>query len=125
MAETEKTFNDFQRIRTYLREFAAQRDWDKFHSPKNLVMALSVETAELMEHFQWLTEDESKNLTEEKQAEVADEIADIQLYLIRLADKLNIEINEALLSKTKKNETKYPAELVRGSAKKYSEYPTY
>jgi dCTP diphosphatase len=122
MAHNPQVFESFEQIRDYLRGFAAEREWDKFHSPKNLVMALAVETAELMEHFQWLTESESKQLTPKKQAEVADEIADIQLYLIRLSDKLNIDMNTALANKTLKNEAKHPAETVRGSSKKYNEY---
>jgi len=85
-------------------------------------MALSVEVAELLEHFQWLSEAESKELAPEKIEEVSAEIADIQIYLIRLADKLNIDISEAVRAKIKANAAKYPAEKVRGSSKKYSEY---
>ena len=85
-------------------------------------MALSVEVSELLEHFQWLTEDESRNLDEKSLSEVADEIADVQNYLVRLADKLGIDILEAAAVKFVKNEKKYPADLVRGSSKKYTEY---
>ncbi len=109
-------------LKQQLRKFASDRDWDQFHSPKNIAMALSVEVAELLEHFQWLTEDESKNLDAAKLAEVADEIADVQNYLVRLADKLDIDILAAAKIKYAKNEAKYPADLVRGSSKKYSEY---
>jgi dCTP diphosphatase len=109
-------------LRDKLRAFAAARDWDQFHSPKNLSMALMVEVAELMEHFQWLTEAQSGNLAEEKKAVVAEELADILLYLVRLADKLGVDLPEAALHKLEKNAVKYPAEQVRGSAKKYSEY---
>jgi len=105
-----------------LRRFVKDRDWDQFHSPKNLSMALAVEVAELLEHFQWLTEEESHNLSEEKLAEVRDEIGDTLIYLTRLADVLGIEPLEAARDKIGKNEKKYPAEKVRGKALKYSEY---
>lgn len=109
----------FTSLTGYLRRFAEEREWNQFHSPKNLVMALSVETAELMEHFQWLSEEESATLTSEQRDAVADEIADVQLYLARLADRLRIDLPQALRRKTAKNEIKYPAELVRGSAQKF------
>jgi dCTP diphosphatase len=113
---------DFDEIKDYLREFAEKREWTQFHSPKNLAMALSVEVAELLEHFQWLTEEQSKNIPPEKLQPIADEIADVQLYLIRLADQLNVNILQAIAEKTLKNEAKYPVEKVKGSAKKYDEY---
>ena len=108
-----------EQIKTRLREFAAERDWDQFHSPKNLAMALIVEAAELVEHFQWLTEDQSQTLPAEKLAEVELEIADIQIYLIRLADKLGVDMEKAVNAKIELNEKKYPADKVRGSAVKY------
>lgn len=111
-----------EQLQAYLRQYAADRDWDQFHSPKNLSMALSVEAAELVECFQWLTEEQSGQLTEQQQAAVADEIADIQIYLARLADKLGVDIVAAVKQKTQKNEAKYPAEKLRGSSKKYTEY---
>ena len=114
--------SDINEIKEKLREFSRERDWDKFHSPKNLAMALSVEVAELLEHFQWLTEDESRSISGGAKAEVADEIADVQVYLIRLADKLGVDIFESVAQKIKKNEEKYPADKVRGSSKKYTEY---
>lgn len=113
---------ELETIRQRLRKFASDRDWDQFHSPKNLVMALSVEASELVECFQWLTEKQSNELDEQKRAAVADEIADVQLYLIRLADKVNINILEAVEQKLTKNEAKYPTEKVKGSAKKYNEF---
>lgn len=113
---------NFDEIRDYLRKFARDRDWEQFHSPKNLAMALSVEVAELLEHFQWLTEAQSKALDAETRAKVVDEIADVQLYLIRLADQLDVDILEAIGNKTRKNEEKYPVDKVKGSAKKYSDY---
>jgi len=114
--------SDLLMLRDKLRAFAEARDWDQFHSPKNLSMALMVEVAELMEHFQWLTEAQSENLVAEKKAVVAEELADILLYLVRLSDKLDVDLLKAALQKMGKNEAKYPAEKVRGSAKKYSEY---
>ena len=105
-----------------LREFAADRDWDQFHSPKNLSMALIAEAAELVEHFQWLTEDQSKSLPDSKRSEVELELADIFTYLVRLADKLDIDLLEAAEKKLEMNAEKYPADVVRGSAKKYTEY---
>ena len=114
--------SDLLMLRDKLRAFAEARDWDQFHSPKNLNMALMVEVAELMEHFQWLTEEQSGNLDAAKKAVVAEELADILLYLIRLSDKLGVDLSEAALHKLEKNAAKYPAEKVRGSSKKYSEY---
>ncbi|MBA54240.1 MAG: nucleotide pyrophosphohydrolase [Pseudomonadales bacterium] len=113
---------DFDAIRQRLREFAEARDWNQFHSPKNLSMALSVEVSELLECFQWLTEEESKSLSPKQMAAVIDEIADVQLYLIRLSDKLGVDILDAVEKKIEKNEAKYPADKVRGSSKKYNEY---
>jgi NTP pyrophosphatase (non-canonical NTP hydrolase) len=113
---------ELDELKQRLRKFAQERDWDQFHSPKNLSMALSVEVAELVEHFQWLTEDKSQQLDEKTLAEVADEIADVQVYLLRLADKLDVDILDAVDKKIKKNEAKYPADKVRGSSKKYTEY---
>ena len=104
------------------RDFARERDWEKFHSPKNLTMALSVEASELMEHFQWLTEDESRNLPPDKQTAVEEEMADVLIYLVRLSDRLGVDLLEATKRKMERNRTRYPAELVRGSAKKASEY---
>lgn len=120
MGRTE--MNELDEITQRLRQFAKDRDWDQFHSPKNLTMALSVEVAELAEHFQWLTEEQSKTLGDKTLAEVTDEIADVQAYLIRLADKLGVDILKAVEAKIEKNEAKYPADKVRGSAKKYTEY---
>ncbi|NCN23275.1 MAG: nucleotide pyrophosphohydrolase [Gallionellales bacterium CG_4_8_14_3_um_filter_54_18] len=113
---------DLLLLRDKLRAFAKVRDWDQFHSPKNLSMALMVETAELMEHFQWLTEVQSAHLPDEKTAAVAEELADVLLYLVRLSDKLGVDLLEAALHKLEKNAVKYPADKVYGSAKKYSEY---
>ena len=112
--------SDLLMLRDKLRAFAGERDWDQFHSPKNLSMALMVEAAELMEHFQWLTEAQSAGLSAENKQAVGEELADILLYLVRLSDRLGIDLREAALRKLEKNALKYPAEQVRGSAKKYS-----
>ncbi|MBN9463518.1 MAG: nucleotide pyrophosphohydrolase [Burkholderiales bacterium] len=104
-----------------LRRFADERDWDRFHAPKNLAMALSVEAAELLEHFQWLGEEESKRLSPEKLAQVGEEMADVLLYLVRLADKLGIDLAQAARRKMRVNAQKYPAHLAHGSRRKYTE----
>lgn len=109
-------------LRRELARFAAERDWDQFHSPKNLAMALIAECAELVEHFQWLTEDESRSLPLERQGPVAEELADILIYLIRTADKLDVDLIEAARAKIRKNQERYPVEKVRGSARRASEY---
>lgn len=109
-------------LRSALRQFAAERDWDQFHSPKNLAMALTVETAELLEHFQWLNEGTAAELPLAKQAQIEEELADVLLYLVRLADKLGVDLLEAARRKLEVNARKYPAEQVRGSSKKYTEY---
>ena len=106
---------------TSLRAFALERDWDQFHSPKNLSAALAVEASELLEHFQWLKEDESFDLSPEKRAKVAEEIADVLLYLVRIADKLDIDVLDAALKKIDANAQKYPVEKARGSMRKYTE----
>ena len=114
--------NPLIELRDALRKFAAERDWEQFHSPKNLATALSVEASELLEHFQWLTEAASAGLPPEKRALVRDEMADVLLYLVRLADKLDVDLVEAARNKIAKNAPKYPAAQVRGSMKKYTEY---
>jgi dCTP diphosphatase len=109
-------------LRSAIGAFIQERDWEQFHSPKNLAMALSVEVAEIVEHFQWLTEEDSKNLPPEKLAEVREEIGDVMIYLTELADKLGIDSVEAAKAKMTINGQKYPAELVKGKASKYTEY---
>lgn len=105
-----------------LRRFAEERDWEQFHSPKNLSMALSVEVAEIVEHFQWLTEEESRRLGDDKREELAEEIGDVMIYLVNLADKLGIDPLRSAKEKLEKNEKKYPARLVKGKSQKYTEY---
>ena len=113
--------NDLQSLTQSLRDFAKARDWEQFHSPKNLASALSVEAAELLEHFQWLTEEQSRNLSATKQAEVGAEAADVLLYLLQLCDKLNIDLMAAARSKLIVNGEKYPIDSARGSSKKYTD----
>ena len=113
---------DLEDLRDRLRTFAAARDWDQFHSPKNLAMALIVEAAELVEHFQWLTETESAALPPGKRAAVADELADALIYVVRIADRLDVDLLAAVTAKMARNEAKYPADRVKGSARKYTEY---
>lgn len=113
--------SDLVALRDRLRAFALERDWDQFHSPKNLSAALAVEASELLEHFQWLKEDESFALSSEKRAKVAEEIADVLLYLIRIADKLDIDVLDAALRKIETNGKKYPVEKAKGSMRKYTD----
>ena len=106
-----------------LEAFATERDWAQFHSPKNLVMAMTGEVGELNELFQWLTEQQSKELVDDPKAKrrVAEELADVLFYLVRTASVMGIDLNEAAVDKLALNEEKYPAEKARGSKKKYSE----
>jgi NTP pyrophosphatase (non-canonical NTP hydrolase) len=106
-------------LREQLREFARERDWEQFHSPKNLAMALTVEAAELLEVFQWLTESESCLPDAAARAAAEEEIADVLLYLVRIADQLGIDPVAAANRKLAANARKYPVEKARGSAKKY------
>ncbi len=111
-----------EQLRDRLREFVRERDWEQFHSPKNLAMAMIVEAAELVEHFQWLTEHESRVIPESKREQVAHEIADTFIYLLRMSDVLGIDLIDAAHAKMALNAAKYPAEKVRGSNAKYTEY---
>lgn len=109
-------------LRVRLAAFAAVRDWDQFHSPKNLAMALIAECGELVEHFQWLSESQSKQLSSEKHRAVAEELADILIYLLRIADKLDIDLVAAAHEKITRNESRYPIAKVRGDARRADEY---
>lgn len=106
-------------LRDALRSFAAERDWDQFHAPRNLATALAVEAAELLEPFQWLTDEQSRALAPEARAAVEEELADVLLYLVRLADKLDVDLASAARSKMMRNAAKYPVEKARGSSRKY------
>lgn len=109
-------------IKQRLRKFVAERDWQQFNTPKNLSMALIAEAGELVEHFQWLTDEQSKQLDDGQLKAVSHELADIFVYLIRLADELNIDLIKATNEKMLINNKKYPAEKVKGSANKYTYY---
>ena len=104
-----------------VRKFNKERDWEQYHSPKNLAMALSVEVAEVVEHFQWLNQAQSRSLEPSKKEEIRDEIGDILIYLVNLADKLDIDPIRAALDKIEKNRKKYPVRLSKGNALKYNE----
>jgi dCTP diphosphatase len=114
---------DIKHLQKEIQNFATDREWDQFHNPKNLAMALTVEAAELLEIFQWLDFEASKlNSDPDTLHKATDEVADIAIYLLRIADKLNINLEEAISQKLIKNAEKYPANKVRGSAKKYTTY---
>lgn len=105
-----------------LLRFARERDWEQFHSPKNLAMALAGESGELLEHFQWLTPEQSSTLAPEKRRAVAHEMADILIYLIRLSERLGVDLVQAAYEKIAINEARYPAHKVQGDARRASEY---
>ena len=121
LAAMSTPMSELIKVRDELRAFAAERDWDQFHSPKNLASALAVEAAELLEPFQWLTEEQSRSLNEKQLAAVKNELADVQIYLIRLADKLDVDLLQAVRDKIVSNAEKYPVNEFKGSARKYSE----
>lgn len=99
---------DMEKIQTIIKEFSTKRDWEKFHNPKNLAMALSIEASELLEIFQWLDLEQAQNLSADKKIHAKEELADIAVYLIRMCMKLDIDLEEAIVEKMKKNEKKYP-----------------
>jgi dCTP diphosphatase len=114
---------DMKKLQQEMNKFVTDRDWDQFHSVKNLSMALSVECSELVEIFQWMKEEKSNSVSSDPETlgKVKDELADIFFYLMRIVDKTGIDLEEAVLSKIKKNEEKYPVEKSRGTSKKYDE----
>lgn len=113
---------DIDRIQRELHEFAEAREWEQFHSPKNLAIALTVEASELLERFQWLTDDESRRLKErpDDYAAVVEELADVMIYLVRLTQQLGVDLEQAVAAKMQKNAEKYPVHLARGNAVKYN-----
>ena len=113
---------ELDQLRAIVRQFVDERDWDQFHTPKNLASALSVEAAELLEHFQWLNHGRADELGADKLVEVRHEMADVFVYLVRLADKLDVDLFAAVQEKMVLNRAKYPADQVRGDARKYHEY---
>lgn len=118
---TDSHVDGLRELRDSLRAFAAARDWDQFHTPKNLAIALSVEAAELLEHFQWSSEEQSKDLAQEWIALVEEEMADVLLYLVRLSDKLDVDLLRAARRKMARNAEKYPVDKAKGSARKYTQ----
>ena len=114
--------SEVQQLMLALRKFAKDRDWEQFHSPKNLSMALSVEVSELLEHFQWMEGQATYALGEAKQQLVSYEVADIFIYLLRICDQLNIDLVEVTKEKMAINDNRYPVDKVKGSSKKYSDY---
>lgn len=110
-------------LKLRIREFAYARKWEKYHTPKNLAMAMIVEAAELVEHFQWLSPEQSAALSGEKHEAVREEIADVMIYLIRLADLLDIDLLDAVTLKLQINADKYPVDKARGNADKYTSFP--
>jgi NTP pyrophosphatase (non-canonical NTP hydrolase) len=119
--ESEASGSAFVSLRDSLRRFAKERDWDQFHSPRNLATALIVEAAELLEHFQWQSESGSEKPPSDKLATISEEMADVLIYLVRLADKLDVDLFEAARRKIDLNAEKYPPSKARGSSRKYSE----
>ncbi len=123
MTDSKRPLMTLTGLNEAVAQFAREREWDQFHSPKNLAMALTNEVGELIEIFQWLTEDQSREVgNDPKTAQaVRDELADVQIYLSRLAFVLGVDMNEAVTNKLVKNAQKYPADKVRGTNKKYTE----
>jgi len=115
---------NLEELRQKADEFAVKRDWIKFHTPRNLLMALVGEVGEVAELFQWRDKVDAGLIgwTEEEKVRVGEELADVLIYLVRMADRCDIDLSKATIDKFRKNELKYPAELVRGSSKKYTEY---
>lgn len=114
--------SELETIAKQIRKFRDDRDWAQFHNPKDMAIALSIEASELLEHFLWKTPKEVDERVATNREEIEDEVADIAVYLVELADNLGIDLLEAMNRKLAKNAAKYPAEKVKGSSKKYSEY---
>lgn len=112
---------DLAHIQKRIREFRDARDWMQFHNPKNLAISVVLEASELLEHFQWKTPIESERHADAAKDQIADEIADVAVYLIELSDNLGIDLEQAILNKLDKNAAKYPEDKAKGNAKKYTE----
>lgn len=121
MSDNHGTADSLHELREQLRHFAAERDWQQFHSPKNLAIALSVEAAELLEIFQWLSEDASRQLAAEQRAHASEELADVLLYLVKLADELGVDLVAAAGEKIATNAVRYPVAKARGTSRKHSD----
>lgn len=113
--------SDIQKLQEKLIKFRDKRDWAQFHNPKDLAISLTLEAAELLEHFQWKTTEEIKEYAKKNKEKIGDEIADVAAYLLTLAHELNIDLAKAIRRKIKKNVKKYPVEKAKGSAKKWNE----
>jgi len=113
--------NDIEALQQRLAEFARERDWDQFHTPRNLATAMAVEAAEILEIFQWLTDEQSNSLPEAKRAALSEELADVFLYLLKLAGKLDVDLIQAAHAKIEKNASKYPVEKSKGRSDKYTD----
>ena len=111
---------DVDGLQHRLRAFADARDWERFHSPKNLAMGVASEAGELVDVFQWLTDEESRHLSDENRLHATEEIADVLIYVLRLGDKLEVDFQKAILEKLELNERRYPVELAKGNAFKYN-----
>jgi NTP pyrophosphatase (non-canonical NTP hydrolase) len=122
MSDQANPSGELTQMRELLREFVRERDWSRFHSPKNLATALSVEASELLEPFTWLEKGDQSELDEAKLTAIRHEMADVLAYLVMLADALDVDLYRALIEKMALNRAKYPAHKVRGDARKYSEY---
>lgn len=118
----DKSRSGLESLANELERFAEDRDWQQFHTPKNLAMALTAEAGELLEIFQWLTPEQSQSLEKKKQEDLADELGDILIYLVRLASVTGIDLLQAAREKLEKNKQKYPATQVKGDPRKYTEY---
>lgn len=119
MPDQDTTLHD---LKGRMAEFVRQRDWEQFHTPKNLSMSIAIEAAELMEHFQWLTVEQSRNLNPDCLDAIGEELADIVIYSLSLSNFLGLDLADTVLRKMAKNETKYPAEQVKGKSHKYTYY---
>jgi len=119
MGDTQTTL---QELKDRMARFVSERDWEQFHTPKNLSMSIAIEAAELMEHFQWLTVEESKSLDAEALADIGEELADIVIYSLSLSNYLGLDLSRTVLAKMDKNIRKYPKEKVRGKSHKYTYY---
>lgn len=121
MDEASRSTQALEDLALRLEVFVEERDWAQFHSPKNLAMALGGEVGELIEHFQWLTEEQSLDLSDKAREAVRAELADVQIYLLLLARKLNMDLLQAANDKLEANARKYPADKARGNARKYTD----
>jgi len=119
MSDTQTTL---QQLKDKMAVFVREREWEQFHTPKNLSMSIAIEAAELMEHFQWLTVEESKNLPPDALTDLGEELADIVIYALSLSNVLGLDLSETVLAKMEKNIRKYPSEKVRGKSHKYTYY---